>query len=101
MKIYLKRTGGFTGIPFSVTVDTDQLAEEERDALLALVESAHFYSLPEKIPAASAGTDRFQYQITVERSGESHTVETGESSVPDTLQPLIAHLMARGRAGRK
>ncbi len=98
MKIYLKRTGGFTGIPFSVSVDTDQLEEKEREAILALVASAQFFSLPEKIPSSSPGADRFQYRITIERSGQSHTVEAGESSIPDALQPLIRHLIARRRA---
>ncbi len=98
MKIFLKRTGGFTGIPFSVTVDTDLLEEEEKDAIVALVESAQFFSLPGKIPSSGPEADRFQYRITIERSGESHTVEAGESSIPSPLQPLIAHLMARGRS---
>ncbi len=98
MKISLKRTGGFTGIPFSVAVDTDQLVEEERDALLALVEAAQFFSLPEKIPPTGAAPDRFQYRIMVERPGESHTVEAGETSLPDSLQPLIRYLIALGRA---
>ncbi len=100
MKIYLTRTGGFTGIPFSVTVDTDQLEKEERDTLLALVEAAQIDSLPEKIPSTSPETDRFQYRITVEKSGESRTVEAGESNIPDTLQPLVRYLMVYGR-GRK
>ncbi len=42
MKIYLKRTGGFSGIPFSVAVDTEQLEEEERNTLSSLVEAAQF-----------------------------------------------------------
>ncbi len=98
MKINLKRTGGFTGIPLSVSVDTDELEEEERETLLALVASSQFFSLPEKIPSSSSGADRFQYRITIESSGQSHTVEAGESSIQDTLQPLIRHLMARRKA---
>ncbi len=100
MKIYLKRTGGFAGIPFSVAVDTEQLEEEERETLSALVEAAHFFSLPEKIPAAGPEPDRFQYRIRVEEPGRSHTVEAGESGLPDSLQPLVRHLTARGRAKR-
>ncbi len=100
MKIYLNRTGGFTGIPFSVDVDTEQLEQEERDTLSALVEAAQFFSLPEKIPSAGPGADRFQYRIRVEEPGRSHTVEAGESGLPDSLQPLVRHLMVRGRGRR-
>ena len=101
MKIYLTRSGGFTGIPFNVAIDTDQCEEEERNILLSLVEAAQFYSLPEKILPAGQGADRFQYRITVEKPGESHTVEAGESDIPDSLQPLVSHLTALGRAKRK
>ncbi len=101
MKIYLKRTGGFTGIPFSVDIDTDQLEDEERGALAALVEAAQFYALPEKIPSTGQGVDRFQYRITVEEAGRSHTVEAGESGLPDSLQALIGHVTGLGRGKRK
>ncbi len=101
MKISLARTGGFTGIPLSVELDADQLEEEERATLSALVEAAQFYSLPKKIPSAGGGVDRFQYRITVEEAGRSHTVEAGESGLPDSLQPLIRYLTVRGRGRRE
>ncbi len=101
MKILLRRTGGFTGIPLNVTIDTDQYPEEERKTLSALVGAAQFFSLPAKIPSASRERDRFQYQITVETPQKSHTVEVGESAVPGSLQPLIERLISLGRASRK
>ena len=100
MKIYLKRTGGFAGIPFSVAVDTEQLEEEERNTLSALVDAAQFFSLPDKIPSAGPGPDRFQSRIRIDEPGRSPTVEAGESGLPDSLQPLVSHLVARGRAKR-
>lgn len=101
MKILLKRTGGFTGIPLNVAIDTDQRPEEERKTLSALVGAAQFFSLPAKIPSPGRGADRFQYRITVETPQKSHTVEVGESAVPDSLQPLIAHVISLGRESRK
>ena len=101
MKIQLKRTGGFTGIPLNVSVDADQYDEKERAALSALVEAAQFFSLPEKIQSASPGADRFLYRITVETPEKDHTVEVGESVMPDSLQPLIMHVISLGRAARK
>ena len=101
MKIQLKRTGGFTGIPLNVAIDTDQYEDDEKNALSALVDAAHFFSLPEKIQSAGPGADRFQYRITVETSGKSHTVDVGESAVPDSLQPLIMRVISQGRASRK
>ena len=101
MKIQLKRTGGFTGIPLNVTIDTDQYEEEERKTLAELVEAAQFFSLPEKIQSASPGADRFQYRITVETPEKSHTVEVGESAAPDPLQSLIMRVNSLWREARK
>lgn len=97
MKIQLKRTGGLTGIPFIVTIDTDQLGPEDKNTLEEIVESAHFPSLPEKIDSASSRPDRFLYRITVEKLDSSHTVEVSESGVPESLQPLIQRVSFLGR----
>ena len=97
MKIHLTRQGGFSGIPMEFSLDTDQLSPAESRALLDLVESAGFFSLPDKILPAHPGADRFQYVISIENAGSSHTVEIAESSLSPSLQDLIQHVTRRGR----
>jgi len=89
MKIHLERTGGFTGIPLTGTLDTDQLSPEDSQSLRELVESSGFFSLEAKIPSSGGGADRFTYLLTIEAGERSHTVEIGETGVPGALQALI------------
>jgi hypothetical protein len=96
MHISLERSGGFAGIPLSVTVDTDTLTPEDAAQLQQLVEAAHFFELPKVFPATPQ-PDRFQYQIFVEEPGRSRSVSVGETAVPPTLRPLINWLMEAAR----
>jgi hypothetical protein len=96
MRISLKRSGGFTGIPLTVTVDTATLSSEEAIQLQHMVEAADFFHLPATIPAAPQ-PDRFQYQVTVEQQDRTHRVSVGESAIPPTLKPLLNRLMDAAR----
>lgn len=101
MRILLKRSGGFTAIPSSLVLDTDQLDPAEKNNIEQMVESAHFSSLPEKIPSDSPGADRFSYVITIEEAGGRHTVEVAEASMPESLRTLIQHVAFVGRSRPK
>jgi hypothetical protein len=96
--IRFERTGGFTAIPQRVVIDTDMMESDERRNLMALLEPASFFHLPDRIPPSGKGVDRFHYRLTIEDLERSHSVETGETSVPDTLQPLIEHLTLLARS---
>ena len=97
MKIFLKRLGGFTGIPVIISIDTDQLDPQTKKILEEMVASTQFFSLPPKIQSANPGADRFVYRITVEALDASHTVEVSEASMPEGLQSLIQRVTLIGR----
>lgn len=101
MIIELKRTGGFAGIPLNIVCDTTQLDLEECNSILAMVESADFFSLPDKIPPTHPKIDRVFYRITVEKPDARHTVEVSESDVPEPLQPLIRRVIILGRGTQR
>ena len=95
MQVVFERSGGFSGLLVTISVDTTKLTVEQAEQLHRLVESAHFFSLPAHLPAP-AQPDRFQYQVTVETDGRQHTVTISEAAVPETLRPLISWLMEFG-----
>jgi hypothetical protein len=99
MRIVFERSGGFTGMIVTTTVDTAILSPMERSTLHSLVEAADFFRLPGAI-ASPAQPDRFQYQITVEDGDRQHTVILGEAAVPGTLRPLLDWLMDAIRTKR-
>jgi hypothetical protein len=96
MHISFERSGGFTGIPITVTVDSSTLSPNEAAQLHQLVDMANFFQLPETIPAPDQ-PDRFQYSITVEEGDRRHIVTVGEAAVPNTLRPLLNWLMEAAR----
>jgi hypothetical protein len=99
MRIEFERTGGLAGMRVHAAVDTDTLAPDDARQVKDLVAAAGYFDLPAVI-AAAPGTDQFQYRLTVEGEGRTHTVEVGDASAPEALQPLLRKLTALARSSR-
>jgi hypothetical protein len=100
MQIQFVRSGGFAGLRLATTIDMDDLPEAEAHELLEALDSAHFFSLPEQFMDAGA-PDRFQYEITVDDGDRQHTVQAGDASLPDHLEPLVRVLERYARTHRR
>jgi hypothetical protein len=97
MRIEFERTGGFAGVQFRHSVDSDTLPDTEKQALDHMLQTAGFFNLPSTIKAAGRGADRFQYKLSVVTPDRQHSVVIDESAVPDALKPLLAWLTRRAR----
>ena len=98
-RIEFERSGGFAGISLGTSVDTSQLSPDEAREMEELLAKVNF-SAPRELPMrASRGADRFQYNLTVTRGGQTQTVSIGESEVTPELRPLLDRLtdMAKRR----
>jgi hypothetical protein len=99
MYISFERSGGVTGIPITITIDTDDtdsLSSNEVSQLCQLVENSGFFELP-TATAESAQPDRFQYKVIVREGDRQHTVIRREATVPTTLKPLLNWLVEAAR----
>lgn len=101
MRIHFVRTGGFAGMRLANTIDSEELPEEELQALENELDNAHFFELPTFLSESSGGADRFQYEITVDDGRKTHTVAGGETALPGHVQPLVQHLERLARTTRK
>ncbi len=101
MKIDFERSGGFTGIRLTASLDTKSMSAKEGLRLEKLVEKARFFELPEKPSKLTQGADQFFYNVTVEIAGKRHTVQTDEMAAPEALRPLLRHLAIRTRSLRR
>jgi hypothetical protein len=88
-KIKFERTGGFAGIRLAAEVEMDNLPEDEKRELIKILDDADFDELPKKLAGKMPIPDEFVYFITVNSRENEYQVVTGESSLPDDLQPLI------------
>ena len=101
MKVEYVRTGGVAGIRLTATLDTETLPHAEADRLRRLVAAARLFDQPASRPSPAPETDRFQYRVTVEEGDRIKKIELDESSVPETLQPLLDYLTDCARARQR
>ncbi|MBW4469762.1 MAG: hypothetical protein KME45_05085 [Stenomitos rutilans HA7619-LM2] len=96
MHITLERSGGFTGMPLTITVDTATLAPDQIAQLRHLIEAADFFHV--SASSMQAQPDRFEYEITVQDGDRTHTIAFGEAAIPEPLKPLVHWLMDARRS---
>ena len=97
MRIIFERSGGFTGIPMSATLDSDSLSPQDERQLRDMIETAGFFQPPSMIDSSGPGGDRFLYRLTVEIEGQEHAVGMSEAAVPPALRPLLERMTAAAR----
>ena len=90
-KIIFQRSGGLLGQPIDTTLDLDSLPSGENQQLLHLIQKADFFHIPENLVAPST-TDEFLYTITVQAGATRHRVRVSDTSMPESLRPLISEL---------
>ncbi len=100
MHIDFIRSGGFSGLRLTVSIDVEQLAGDEAANVRKLIDQAGFFNLPARLDAGMKGADRFEYKVSITAVDRTHTVVMSESAVPDRVQPLIDHLTTLARTGR-
>ncbi|PZU96454.1 MAG: hypothetical protein DCF32_21630 [Leptolyngbya sp.] len=96
MHITIERSGGFTGMPLTFSIDTAYLPSEQATHLRHLVEAADFFGFSTTL-SAPAQPDRFEYEVTVQEGDRKHTITVGEVAMPEQLKPLLRWVMATAR----
>jgi len=97
MRISIERSGGFTGMRMSFTLSEDMLSQDEMQKIQDIINQANFFEITPKTPAPPGAADYFQYKITVESDEKSHTIETNDISMQESLAPLIEFLEEKKR----
>ncbi|HNK63119.1 MAG TPA: hypothetical protein PLE14_03665 [Anaerolineales bacterium] len=99
MLIHFERTGGFMGRKVSLSLNLNELPEEQASTLRTLVEEANFLSIDDTRPTADPARDQFTYTVTIETDKIHHTIHTTDTSMPASLRPLIENLSGLARTG--
>lgn len=84
----------------SMTIEDDDLDEQEIAFLKEFLAQADFFHLPPRIEAHNA-VDTFTYRIDVHWQNQEHTVEVDDAAAPEKLCPLIEHLEQLMRTRRR
>lgn len=92
MIISLSRSGGFTGIPRKITIDTTKLPSDEAkkiEDLVGVTNISKLVGVPDSAKASAGQADRFQYTISIKDAAVSHTVSLDEKSLSPQMRELI------------
>lgn len=97
-KISFERSGGFTGIPIKVELDSDSLSVEEQVKIRQWIDESNFFDLQEIDSISKDQPDQFYYQLSIETPGNRRSTEYTDMNVPDDLRPLFNYLVRLARA---
>jgi hypothetical protein len=104
MRIRFKESGGmafFPGLNQAVTLDSDQMTEEEAGRLKQLVDAARFFERPANVGSPQPGAaDYKEYSITIEEGEKSHTVRLVDPVEDAGMSALLTFIRTQARAAR-
>jgi hypothetical protein len=89
--ITFKRSGGFVGQGMKYELNLSHLPTDDAKKLIHLIEKAEFFNLPESL-ITKFMPDEYQYTLTVDVGIKSHTVRTNDTTMPESLRPLVDEL---------
>jgi hypothetical protein len=98
-KILFERTGGFMGRKVSVTINLDDLPDDQANLLNELLDNTDFFELPANL-TQPAMPDAFTYNITISSEERQHSVRVSDTTAPDDLRPLLEELNRQARMQR-
>lgn len=89
--VTFRRSGGFVGQGTKYVLDLNQLPTGNAKKLVRLIKRAGFFNLPENL-ITKFMPDEYQYTLTVDVGITSHTVRTNDTTMPESLRPLVDEL---------
>jgi len=95
--INFKRTGGVMGRELAMDFDLNSMPASEARRLHNLLNESRFFEVP-VVNDLRAGPDEYEYMITVIAGNSIHTVHVSETSMPQSLRPLIEDLTEIAKA---
>ncbi len=94
MKILFQRSGGIAGTVMETKLDSAALSPEQHSELTNLIESASFFSQPEKLEGPPGSADDYEYRLSVEDGARQHSIVFDHLATPTEMKPLVRWLTA-------
>ena len=89
--INFKRTGGTRDRETAMNFDLGSMPGSVAQRLHGLLTESKFFDVP-VVESLTTGPDEYEYVITVVAGNSIHTVHVSDSSMPDSLRPLVDEL---------
>ena len=89
--INFRRTGGNTATEMAMDFDLGSMPGSVAQRLDGLLTSSNFFDVP-LVSDLRTSPDEYQYDITVVAGNSIHTIHVSETSMPESLRPLVEEL---------
>jgi hypothetical protein len=89
--INFKRTGGNMGREMAMNFDLGSMPGSAAQRLHGLLTASNFFDVP-VVDNLTTSPDEYEYDITVVAGNSIHTVHVSDTSMPDSLRPLVEEL---------
>jgi hypothetical protein len=97
-RIIFKKTGGLLGREVESDIDLNQLPDDEAQEIQRLILESNLFNTPQNL-IEPARHDEYEYTITVDAGNSHHTVQTSDSTAPESLRPLLQKLSTLAKEG--
>ena len=89
--INFKRTGGSMGREVTMNLDLSSMPASVESRLQSLLTASNFFEVP-VVNDLITSPDEYEYDITVVAGNSIHTIHVSDTSMPDSLRPLVEEL---------
>lgn len=86
--------------PLAVDFNLDEMPNDVSQRLHNLILESNFFKTPVQ-NAAMSRPDEYEYTVSIDAGNSMHTVRTTDSSMPESLRPLIEDLNELAKTSRK
>jgi hypothetical protein len=97
-KIHYEKAGGVLGREVATDIDLNEIPGDEMQEIMRLITEANFFDIPQNLIASPSTPDEYAYTITVDAGNTHHTIQTSDSSAPESLRPLLEKLSLLAKA---
>ena len=95
--IHFERKGGALGREIVTDIDLNEVPSDEMQEIMNLIMATNFFDIPQNL-IARAVPDEYEYTIGVDAGNSHHTIQTTDSSAPESLRPLLEKLTMLAKA---
>src|ERR1044071_3294466 len=89
--INFKRTGGSMGKELTMDFDLNNMPASEAQRLHNMLNESKFFEIP-VVDDLRASPDEYEYVITVVAGNSIHTIHLSDTSMPQSVRPLVEDL---------
>lgn len=98
--INYKRTGGTMGQEMAIDFNLNEMPDDVSQRLHNLILESDFFNTPVE-NAAMSRPDEYEYIVTIDAGNSMHTVRATDTSIPESLRPLIEDLTELAKTSKK